>query len=60
MNKKNIHKGRTKKNKKRKEKNKEEIHFKFKNDINKSYSNKLIDSLYIYYNNENRIRQSNR
>lgn len=56
MNKKNIYKGRTKKNTKRKEKNKEEIHFKFKNDINKSYSNKLIDSLYIYYNNENRIR----
>lgn len=40
--------------KEHKKKRKREIRFKnFKNGVNKSYSNKLIDSLDIYYNNEN-------
>lgn len=40
--------------KEHKKKRKRKIRFKnFKNGVNKSYSNKLIDSLDIYYNNEN-------
>lgn len=55
MNEKNIYKKRTKKGTQKEKKNiKREIRFKnFKNGVNKSYSNKLIDSLDIYYNNEN-------